>query len=336
MTIPYTYLIKCIPTGEVYYGVRYARGCNPSELWKTYFTSSKHVATRIQLFGKESFLHEIRKVFETGNKARLWEDQVLRKMSVIDDPKWLNKNYGMMFEVRPSPLLGKKLVFVYSLNQYKWIEHPLAEVIVSKGLGVMKGPGKSKEHGQKVSASMKGKKKSPEHVNNIVESFNGNPNNRGWIVYTNGSSNIRIRPGESPPAGYHKGTMLKGKSTPNKNIGKSYEEIYGIDKAIQIKSKRSNHLKQNNPSKKIKGKTYEEMYDANTVTRLKEARRKSGKKNNKSYEIYKDNSLVFSGNRLGAVEFLYSNYKGSKANNLYNTDWLSTQNIRVDIRYTNR
>jgi hypothetical protein len=257
-------------------------------------------------------------------------------MNVIDDPKWLNKNYGMVFEVKSSPLLGKKLVFVYSLNQYKWMEYALAEVIVSKGLGVMKGPAKPKEHGQKVSAFMKGKKKSPDHVNNIVESFNSNPNNRGWIVYTNGNSNIRIRRGESPPAGYYQGSMLEGKSTPNKNVGKSYEEIYGIDKAIQIKSKRSSQLKQNNPGKKMKGKTYEEMYDADTVIRLKEARRKSGKKNNKIYEICKDDALVFSGDRLGAVEFLYSNYKGSKAHNLYNTDWLSTQNIKVDIQYKNR
>lgn len=43
MSIFYTYLIKCIPTGEYYYGVRYSVNSNPDELQKTYFTSSKVV-----------------------------------------------------------------------------------------------------------------------------------------------------------------------------------------------------------------------------------------------------------------------------------------------------
>jgi len=42
---PYTYLIKFLPTGQVYYGSSYANNkhkvSNPEQLWITYFTSSK-------------------------------------------------------------------------------------------------------------------------------------------------------------------------------------------------------------------------------------------------------------------------------------------------------
>jgi len=40
-TIPYTYKLIFKPTGQYYYGVRYAKGCQPSDLWDKYFTSSK-------------------------------------------------------------------------------------------------------------------------------------------------------------------------------------------------------------------------------------------------------------------------------------------------------
>ena len=41
--IPYTYIIGWSSLNKWYYGVRYAKNCKPEDLWKTYFTSSKHV-----------------------------------------------------------------------------------------------------------------------------------------------------------------------------------------------------------------------------------------------------------------------------------------------------
>jgi len=72
----YTYRIKFIPTGEYYYGVRYAKDCDPSELWKTYFTSSLIVRNLIRQYGKELFHVEIRKIFDTPDKAIAWESKV--------------------------------------------------------------------------------------------------------------------------------------------------------------------------------------------------------------------------------------------------------------------
>ena len=45
MTIykPYTYLIGWTNYDMWYYGVRYTKDADPNELWKKYFTSSKHL-----------------------------------------------------------------------------------------------------------------------------------------------------------------------------------------------------------------------------------------------------------------------------------------------------
>lgn len=91
MTQPYTYLVKNTQTNQVYYGCRYAKGCNPSEFWVTYFSSSKYVKELIEQYGKESFVFEIRKTFTSVANARLWEHKVLRRMKVVKDNRFINK-----------------------------------------------------------------------------------------------------------------------------------------------------------------------------------------------------------------------------------------------------
>ena len=52
----YTYLIGWTKYNIQYYGVRYAKGCHPDDLWKTYFTSSKYVKEfreKNGMFGKK-------------------------------------------------------------------------------------------------------------------------------------------------------------------------------------------------------------------------------------------------------------------------------------------
>ena len=61
--IGYTYIIRFLPTGQVYYGSRCAYGCHPNEFWVTYFTSSKLITQMIQEHGVDSFVFEIRKQF---------------------------------------------------------------------------------------------------------------------------------------------------------------------------------------------------------------------------------------------------------------------------------
>ena len=91
---PYTYRIKWTKTGVNYYGVRYAKGCHPNDLWTTYFTSSIHVQNYRTIHGEPDIV-EIRKTFDGNNKvnaARLFETQILRRLKVLQRPDYLNQN----------------------------------------------------------------------------------------------------------------------------------------------------------------------------------------------------------------------------------------------------
>jgi hypothetical protein len=103
-SIPYTYLLKCIPINKFYYGVRYSKSCHPSDFWISYFTSSKIVKTLIKKYGKDAFVFEIRKQFSSANSAKQWEHRVLKKCKVLYRPNiWLNQTVGMS----PPVLLGE-------------------------------------------------------------------------------------------------------------------------------------------------------------------------------------------------------------------------------------
>lgn len=94
MSVPYTYLIKHIPTNSFYYGVRYANDCNPKDFWKEYKTSSKYVKSLIEKYGESSFLFEIRRTFDTPEKARAWELKVLKRIKAVSRSDFINKCDG--------------------------------------------------------------------------------------------------------------------------------------------------------------------------------------------------------------------------------------------------
>lgn len=73
-----------------YYGVRYARGCHPNDLWTTYFTSSKYVKVFREKNGDPDVI-EVRQTFPTDTLAREWEYKVLRRLNAIHNERWLNK-----------------------------------------------------------------------------------------------------------------------------------------------------------------------------------------------------------------------------------------------------
>ena len=92
-SLAYTYLIGWPDLDVWYYGSRYSRNCHPSELWRSYFTSSKHVKEFVDCFGDPNVI-EIRKTFESKSKARIWEYRVLKRMRVAKRINWLNKHNG--------------------------------------------------------------------------------------------------------------------------------------------------------------------------------------------------------------------------------------------------
>ena len=107
---PFTYYLYHPQTNTHYYGVRYAKNCNPTELWTTYFSSSKKVKDLIRIYGKESFTYRVRKTFSTKQEAILWEKKVLRRLKVLDKVEWLNANIAgaIQYETHPKGMLGKR------------------------------------------------------------------------------------------------------------------------------------------------------------------------------------------------------------------------------------
>ena len=69
MTIPYVYLLGWTSQNKWYYGRRTANGCNPSEFWITYFSSSKYVKQFIEEHGEPDVI-QIRKTFSDVDKCK--------------------------------------------------------------------------------------------------------------------------------------------------------------------------------------------------------------------------------------------------------------------------
>lgn len=90
---PYTYHIAWTEQNKHYYGVRHSKSCHPNELWKTYFTSSKHVKAFRKRYGEPDLI-EIRKTFDNSSVARMWEAKVLRRIKAAQSEHWLNKHNG--------------------------------------------------------------------------------------------------------------------------------------------------------------------------------------------------------------------------------------------------
>jgi Putative endonuclease segE, GIY-YIG domain/NUMOD3 motif len=116
--IPFTYLVKHIPTNKYYYGVKFKKGCHPNDLWTKYFTSSKKVKGLIKKYGKKSFQFEIRKTFKTQKQAREWEHKVLRRLKVIYRDDFLNLSDSLHIDPKiiskskmgnKNPMYGKKM-----------------------------------------------------------------------------------------------------------------------------------------------------------------------------------------------------------------------------------
>ncbi len=94
---PYTYLIGWSQHNTWYYGVRYAKGCTPNDLWTSYFTSPKEVV-KCRLDWGEPDVVKVRREFTNGKDARHWEERVLRKLKAVKSPNWLNlSNNGCEF-----------------------------------------------------------------------------------------------------------------------------------------------------------------------------------------------------------------------------------------------
>jgi hypothetical protein len=99
--MPYTYLIGWKGQNLWYYGVRYASGCKPEELWKKYKTSSRYVAEAVSKYGDPDVI-QIRKTFTSKKAAMRWEHKVLRRLNAVFSERWLNKTDNVAIDYHGS------------------------------------------------------------------------------------------------------------------------------------------------------------------------------------------------------------------------------------------
>lgn len=133
----YTYLIGWPHLNIFYYGSRYGKGVNPSDLWVTYFTSSKYVKEFRKLHG-EPDVAQVRKTFgEDTVKCRNHEYVVLRRLNVPRNDKFLNRNtgggkfstYGMC--VAKSTISGLSIGLV-GVNDHRWATGEIVSIHLGK------------------------------------------------------------------------------------------------------------------------------------------------------------------------------------------------------------
>ena len=147
----YTYQIGWTQHNKFYYGGRWAKDCSPDDLWNSYFTSSEHVKAFRAEHGEPDVI-QIRKVFNDADECKLHENKVLKKLNVLNNDKWLNKNINGMFLP----------------NGLQTAEHTANRVASFKlsmqGRGTRTGMKNTPEHIEKNRQAMLGKSKSAEHI----------------------------------------------------------------------------------------------------------------------------------------------------------------------------
>jgi hypothetical protein len=301
--------------------VRFSKKADPSDFWKTYFTSSKEVKKRIQLFGKESFQFEIRKIFDCPVKARKWEDKVLRRINIFKRNDFINKSYGVPYVSR-STNKGKKMMFFIKEESYRYVDESLVSFLVESGVALLKGKPKPILFGKNLSDIMKGKPKSKTHKENMSKSQKGKSRGTNLEFYGEERAKEIAKKSQESLIKFYENNV-------NYRKGKTYEEIHGIEKAVALKKQKSDYLQENNPSIKNKGKTYEEIHGIEKALELKKQRSIIGRNNSKIYSVYSSDKLMFTGDRESASKFISEFFQLPISNILYRKSILELNHISI-------
>ena len=168
---PYTYLIGWSKHDKWYYGVRWAKGCHPSDLWQTYFTSSKHVHEFRAKHGEPDII-QIRNTFHSKHQAQNWEHKVLRRLAVESNDKFLNKKENCIAD-KHSDSSGTK----WFNNGEISVRREICPEGFVPGRITFKRKPHSQEHREKIRKANSGQKVSDKTKK--LHSINGK-NNRWW------------------------------------------------------------------------------------------------------------------------------------------------------------
>jgi hypothetical protein len=111
-------------TGKRYYGVRCSKDSNPSQLWVSYFSSSKIVKEIVAEEGKDSFSVEVRRTFSSKEKALRWEHKLLSRINAAKSKSWYNRhNGGKQFSCTSHTNESKSKISKSLSGRSKTLEH---------------------------------------------------------------------------------------------------------------------------------------------------------------------------------------------------------------------
>lgn len=168
-TIPFTYLIGWKNLNKYYYGVKYANGCNPADLWTTYFTSSKIVKEYRQKYGEPDII-QVRKTFTNKEYALEWEYRFLTKVNALKSDKWLNENIrGEKFSNISGIARSEKCRKKISERRKQYLENRTEE---QKERDYRVQQIASKKRGDKISVKAKERFNDPEFYKKHIDSHN--------------------------------------------------------------------------------------------------------------------------------------------------------------------
>jgi hypothetical protein len=200
---PYTYLIGWSHLDTWYYGSETGKlkCAKPTNLWTTYFTSSRYVKEFRELHGDPDVI-EVRKVFVTADAALLWEHKVLMRLKASSNTRWLNKHVGgskftcsLPGNMNPSKLLATRKKISNALKGRKFsascIEKMrLAKFGKNKGKTYeqMYGEAKAQELRMKRSLSKKGVPKSQAAKDKMRDRFS-----KLWKIFDLNSHAVIIK-----------------------------------------------------------------------------------------------------------------------------------------------
>jgi hypothetical protein len=91
--IPFTYIIGWSEHKKFYYGAKYAQGCNPKDLWESYFTSSEYVKEFREKNGEPDII-KIHRTFSDKESCVLFESEYLTKIDAKNKIIFLNQSNG--------------------------------------------------------------------------------------------------------------------------------------------------------------------------------------------------------------------------------------------------
>ena len=195
--ISYTYLIGWSTSNKWYYGAQYGKCAHPSNLWTTYFTSSKVVAEYRAKHGEPDIVL-IHKQFRQGEAARVYERHVLVAVDARNNVLLLNQTNGdaHTYSKRGIPLSEEHKEKLRAAK----VGRPISEETRAKRLGRKLSDATK----QKMSQTRKGRAFSPEHK----AAMQGRQNTLGRSYYTDGVTNKLLLNTAEIPAGFRPGRTL--------------------------------------------------------------------------------------------------------------------------------